>query len=396
MQAYESHSYIQLPHGAKIRKENVVFKRDMIFMDSIGQEIISTVKGTKAEIEFLKHSWSGVVEIKCGDFITVIDLFSETHLKYIFTIELPSNASSLAIKVVDASSFRDNNNNSASEVWIGKINFNNEFSPAEISVIPINKWLSFLNGEYGSYMVLNTDVGASRTILHEGAWAKHDVKLFSQYVKPGMTVYEVGSHIGHHSVVFSKLCGNEGRVYAFEPQNFLFKLLNTNLLINNCNNATAIRLALGNKKSKAKLWPVDYTKDDNFGALSISQSDNKILLDHLGEDVDIITGDSFVSELVEARQKVDFIKIDAQSFELYILQGFINTLKEKKPILFLEIEPFFMQSMGYHYSEIFNLLYSLNYSIYLPYESLDTPIKDIPNWDTNNKSIGCDILALPS
>jgi FkbM family methyltransferase len=185
-------------------------------------------------------------------------------------------------------------------------------------------------------------------------------------------------------------------VHAFEPQNYLYKILNTNLLINDCHNATAYKLALGNEKSRAKLWPIDYTKNDNFGALSISQNNSQKVLNHNGEDITISTGDAFISEMEDTNASVNFIKIDAQSFELYILQGFINTLKKQKPILFLEIEPFYMQVMGYHYSEIFSLLYSLDYKIYLPHDSLEKAIEAIPLWDVKNKDIGCDILALPS
>jgi len=396
METYDSHSSIQLPHGAKLRRENALFKRELILLDIIGQEIVATIKGSKLEIEFLKHSYSVVVEICIGDFSTTIDLFSEDHTKFYFSLDVPPNASSVIIRLLDSQSISRESGSLTNEVWIGRISFNNPFSPAEINVTPINELVSLVNGKYGSFMILNTDVGASRTILHEGVWAEHDIKLFSRFIKPGMTVYEVGAHIGHHSVVFSRLCGTQGKVHAFEPQNYLFKILNTNLLINNCHNATAYRLALGSEKSKAKLWPIDYTQNDNFGGLSISQKNNQKILDHDGEDINITTGDDFVSDIATAKSSIDFIKIDAQSFELYILQGFANTLKNRRPMLFLEIEPFYMQSMGYHYSEIFNLLYALKYKIYLPHDSLESPIEAVPKWDVKNKEIGCDILALPA
>jgi FkbM family methyltransferase len=394
---YESISYIVLPNGAKLHRDDTIFKREMILLDIIGQELVSPVKGTRAEIEFLKHSYSGVVEICAGESSTTIDLFSETHTKINFAIDIPPNATYLTIKVLDNLSLRSEGSNPfAKEVWIGKIRFNNPFTPDDIMVNAINESLSLINGKYGSYMLPNTDVGVSRTIMHEGVWAGHDVNLFFRFIKPGMTVYEVGGHIGHHSVVFSRLCGREGKVHVFEPQNYLFKVLNSNLLINGCNNATAHRLALGNERSKAKLWPIDYTQDNNFGGLSISQKAGEKVLNHSGEEITIITGDEFVADLDNGNSSVDFIKIDAQFYELYVLQGLINTLKNKRPILFLEVEPYCMQLIGYHYSEIFKLLYGLNYKLYLPHESLEKPIEGIPEWDVKDKTIACDILALPA
>ena len=54
-------------------------------------------------------------------------------------------------------------------------------------------------------------------------------------------------------------------------------------------------------------------------------------------------------------KSVDFIKIDAESAELQILKGSLKTLKEMKPILYLEITK--------NGNEIRDLLLSYNYTL---------------------------------
>ena len=55
-------------------------------------------------------------------------------------------------------------------------------------------------------------------------------------------------------------------------------------------------------------------------------------------------------------KSVDFIKIDAESAELQILKGSLKTLKEMKPILYLEITK--------NGKEIRDLLLSYNYTLF--------------------------------
>jgi len=55
-------------------------------------------------------------------------------------------------------------------------------------------------------------------------------------------------------------------------------------------------------------------------------------------------------------KSVDFIKIDAESAELQILNGSLKTLKEMKPILYLEITK--------DEKEIRELLLSYNYVLF--------------------------------
>jgi len=378
---------IQLPHGAILQREMTVFGKELIKLSVPGQEVVATIGGAEARIEFLKHRWSGIAEIRVGDAWETLDLFSEIPCRHLLERKLPAEGSTIVIRAGNAVEL--NTGHIANEVWIGAIN-----TAEANAVTPLTDRISVVKGQWGNFMALTTDTGISRTILQTGVWAEKDIPLFRRLIQPGMTVWDIGANLGHHTVVFSQLAGKNGRVHAFEPQGCLYKLLNANLALNHCVNARAHQLALGRERAKLRMWFVDYNQETNFGALGISHRDGEAVIDHGGEAIDAVSGDEFLSGLDESERPVGFIKIDVQSFELYVLQGLKNILRTMRPALFLEISPFWMKETGYDYSEIYRFLWGLNYEIFLAQGDLKQPVTEITRWG-GEKGAEWDIVALP-
>ena len=53
--------------------------------------------------------------------------------------------------------------------------------------------------------------------------------MFKNIIKPGMRVLDLGANIGFYTVLFSKLVGENGKVFAFEPDPKNFKYLEGNI-----------------------------------------------------------------------------------------------------------------------------------------------------------------------
>ena len=64
------------------------------------------------------------------------------------------------------------------------------------------------------------------------------------------------------------------KVYAFEPQPFINKLLKKNIQENNLDNVKIIDDGLGAKNQTLKLDDFDYTTIGNFGGISLSRKNN--------------------------------------------------------------------------------------------------------------------------
>lgn len=244
-------------------------------------------------------------------------------------------------------------------------------------------------GTYGRFFTLKHDIGVGKTIRETGAWANKHVQMFKQIVKEGDIVFDVGANIGHHSVCLAQIVGTTGKVFAFEPQLPIFHILCANAMINACENIYPVRAAIGEKHGAVELPILDYKKDENFGALCIKnskQTNNKSCQKY---SIDELTIDP-----LNAITSVDFMKIDVQTFELYVLRGALKTIMKYKPHLFIEISPYWMKEINnYNYREIYTLLQSLDYLILTPDLTLE---QDIPNFplDESSKDIEWDILAV--
>jgi FkbM family methyltransferase len=76
--------------------------------------------------------------------------------------------------------------------------------------------------------------------------------LFMRIVRPGMTVVDIGAHIGYFTRLFSKLVGKSGRVIAIEadPENFLLLEKNTR----GRGNVARMSVALSDHSGTTDFW----------------------------------------------------------------------------------------------------------------------------------------------
>ena len=87
------------------------------------------------------------------------------------------------------------------------------------------------NCRYGKMIYNKNDIHIGKSLSIYGEWSEPETFLFSQIVKSGNHVIEVGSNIGSHTIMLSKAVGENGKVYAFEPQRHTFQLLCANLAL---------------------------------------------------------------------------------------------------------------------------------------------------------------------
>lgn len=253
-----------------------------------------------------------------------------------------------------------------------------------------NDKIQFIDAAIGSLVVIKTDVGISQTILSDGVWAEDDCNIFRKLVKSGDVVFDVGANIGHHSVLFSHLVSGSGKVYAFEPQDFIYKVLCTNLLLNDADNCFPVKNAVGDKNCFIRMYPIDYDTPNNFGALGISYKEQF----EQGELVELITLDEFVKK--NCIEKIDFMKIDVQTFELYAMKGSRNILETIRPAVFIEISPYWFQYCNnYDFTEIYEFLRGMNYMLLDKNLREIKPIQIREDEIENYKNIEWDVIAIP-
>lgn len=199
------------------------------------------------------------------------------------------------------------------------------------------KSLEIIETPFGNFIIDEYDLIGS-CIKNYKVWEYHLYEIYSKIITKDYYCVDIGANIGFHSIQF----GNLGKkVYAFEPQRYVFNQLSTNILFNNLDNVIdSYRLGLGAKTETQQLWNIEHENwvgngAHNWGGRGVIQSnlDPKKANENVFREEDIINIISLDSLDI---YKCDFIKIDVQGYEYNTFVGAENTLDKFKPIIFLE------------------------------------------------------------
>lgn len=196
--------------------------------------------------------------------------------------------------------------------------------------------------------------------IFQKAFERQEINTFQKIIKQDMTIVDAGANIGLYSLIASKLVGDDGRVFSFEPSKETFKRFMNNIKLNQSKNITAFNNGLGDKIDEKLLLRQEIGYGDaerylfpNNEAPNIKlENTNKI---HLVEEVYINTLDNCLKTL--NIQKIDFMKIDTEGFEYYILKGAKEILHNSPNIIILmECTPYGTARAKTTQKEVFKIL----------------------------------------
>ena len=143
--------------------------------------------------------------------------------------------------------------------------------------------------------------------------------LFSQYVKTGMKVFDVGANVGYYSLLASVLTGVEGKVFSFEPVPSNINYLKKHITLNKLINVQVVSKAVSDKSAILRF---EKGKNNSVGRFAVN-----------GDlEVETISLDEFIND---GNPSPDIIKMDIEGAEYDALVGAQEILKNKKPVIFL-------------------------------------------------------------
>jgi FkbM family methyltransferase len=149
--------------------------------------------------------------------------------------------------------------------------------------------------------------------------------LLQKLIGPGMVVYDIGAHIGVHTLYMAKLLNGRGKVYAFEPWPENYTCLASNLRHNGLLNSTVIPVREAVAAS------------DGVAYLASGSSDGRHHLRVEGERADVVAAsvslDSFVRN---GHPAPAVVKIDVEGMEAGVIEGGQELLLRAKPVLIIE------------------------------------------------------------
>lgn len=191
----------------------------------------------------------------------------------------------------------------------------------------------------------------------------YETAVVKQLLKEGDIVLDIGANIGYYTLLFSRLVGEIGKVYAFEPDPSNYQLLQKNIISNNIKNTVLFNKGVSNKSGASTLFLCSGNKGMHRAYPSIL-CDDKIPIEMvmLDEETNILN------------HKIDFLKIDIEGFEYQALQGMKKILKNNQELKILtEFSPTAIVESGYDPSDYLDLLEEYDFTIY-SVENLKSPI----------------------
>ncbi len=157
------------------------------------------------------------------------------------------------------------------------------------------------------------------------------VTLLALLCEDDSRVLDVGSNIGMTALALSQI-SSRGQIVAIEPVPRTFSYLRQNISKAAADNVKIFNFALGNQRGFALMQGHPSNLACSFVA------DNYVISadDHFSQRVPVKRlDDIFLTDL--SLDRLDFLKIDVEGFELEVLEGARETLKTFEPIVFLEM-----------------------------------------------------------
>ncbi|MBS1647820.1 MAG: FkbM family methyltransferase [Bacteroidetes bacterium] len=146
-----------------------------------------------------------------------------------------------------------------------------------------------------------------------GGWEKESIKIWLKLCEKSNVVFDVGANTGVYALM-AKAVNKQSRVFAFEPNPYFYKMLCDNIKINNYN-----------------IIPID--------KIVSNTNDTQTIEDYSGQvkelSLNAITLDFFIKQ--QNLPVVDLIKIDVETHEPLVFEGFLKYLKLFKPTILVEI-----------------------------------------------------------
>lgn len=187
---------------------------------------------------------------------------------------------------------------------------------------------------------------------------KSDSSLYLlDYLGRAQTIMDVGANIGQTALNMRKKQKKKGiapTIYAFEPFPDTFEKLDRNVQKNNAQKEIhCVRLGIG---SEAGVLPMIKHSEANSGGYRISpvQVPGSI-------DIRVSTIDTFVEQ--QNIQKIDFLKIDVEGFEMEVLKGARKTIQQFRPVLVFEYGIENILAQNGNIEEVLSWILENNYKI---------------------------------
>ncbi|PIE86377.1 MAG: hypothetical protein CSA05_00730 [Bacteroidia bacterium] len=226
-----------------------------------------------------------------------------------------------------------------------------------------------------------------------GGFQKHVTNSSLINISEYDTIFDVGGNFGFMALQYAKKSGN-ATIFSFEPTHYAISKFKRNLELNPdlSDRINIINTYISDKPSEKSniqafsSWRVD----------TINNKDKKRHSVHLGieksaDGVKTTTLDRFCHK--NNINKVDFIKIDTDGHEPFVLKGATKLITENRPTIIFEIGKYVMTEKGIDFNFYLDFFNEKSYQLF---NAKSEKIINKSNWEDIIPNLGTiDVVAIP-
>ncbi len=258
----------------------------------------------------------------------------------------------------------------------------NIFNPKKILFL-LPRWIRFKIFNIKKLKLYKTNTGSYylpffafrdvvRNTIIENKIFDNDVYEYSKkYIKENSVVIDAGANYGQLSILFSKVKPGV-KVYAFEAYKYISQILLKNVKMNNAN-VKIYNCILSDENKKNLIISDSILKEfNNYGSNSVELETDE----NQGNLINSIKIDD-----LDIQEKISFMKIDVQGYDLKVLKGAKKTIMKNKMPIIIEYSEEFENKFDYNFSDFLKILKEINYKIKKKISEANYLIVNVDNFD---------------
>lgn len=178
---------------------------------------------------------------------------------------------------------------------------------------------------------------------------QEELEFIASKIEIGDVVLDIGANVGNHAIYLSQMTAAK-KIYVIEPIPHTYRILLANVALNYAHNINVDYLGYALGHIECDGYPFMAYGKNNLGGTQLSPTpmDGKADPALLMPPVPVVPGDKFFKDIW-----IDFIKIDTETMEVFVLEGLKETIDKCRPRMYVEVA--------------------------------DTQLHDFVEWITNNK-----------
>ena len=176
----------------------------------------------------------------------------------------------------------------------------------------------------GVFAVDPADLEVGAKLREKGEYGISEINQISQLIDNQSSVLIVGAHIGSLAIPISNICAE---LVAIEANPSNFKLLETNVKLNNTSNITLHNIAASNKKETIKFQ----LNTVNSGGSKRVPINNHYMYTY--DNPEVIDVEAYSLDSYLSNNKFDLVLIDIEGSEYFAMQGMTDILSKTKTLI---------------------------------------------------------------